>query len=125
MIKIRSNISKQHFKSYFFQILQRKLICVDRTLNLISMVLENQDFSSRESFYSYSRVQGLMFDCPAACGKQFYSYHVTSFLLNLVNQLVDVSRDDRLVSRGVSCSVIDALFHGRFEKLDLGYDESL
>ena len=66
-----------------------------------------------------------MFDCPAACGKQFHSYHVTLFLLNLVNQLVDASRDDRLGSRDVSYSVINALFHERFEKLDLGYDESL
>ena len=66
-----------------------------------------------------------MFDCPAACGEHIYSYHVTSLLLNLVNQLVDVSRDDRLRSPDVSCSVIDALFHERFEKLDLGYDESL
>ena len=94
-------------------------------MNLISAILENQDFSSRELSYSYSRVQGLMFDCPAACGKQFYSDHVTMFLLNLVNQLVDVSHDDRLRSRDVSCSVIDVLFHERFEKLDLGSDESL
>lgn len=72
-----------------------------------------------------SRVQGLMFDCPAAFGKHFYSYHVTLFLLNLINQLVDVSRDDRLGSRDASCSVIYALFYERFEKLDLGYDESL
>ena len=66
-----------------------------------------------------------MVDCPAACGKQFYSYHVTLFLLNLVNQLVDVSHDDRLWSRDASCSVIDVLFHERFEKLDLGSDELL
>lgn len=43
-----------------------------------------------------------MVDCPAACGKQFYSYHVTLFLMNLVNQLVDVSHDDRLRSRDES-----------------------